>query len=160
MNTPVLYRNFFKDLVTNAHTDNDFPVGFKPTDFFYADSTRFIQSTRNEVSYPALVLEVPTYYLPANFAGTYTKSLRGAFSIVSHCKIDDWDEQDIAQSVADIIGEIVLKKMKNYLKPTGGFFNGNIVCEPVMSLLVDNNYGYRFEYYIENLHNTQLSPCP
>jgi hypothetical protein len=160
MTTANAYRNWFKSTVENALTDIDFPAHLKPKDFFYADSSRFIAATRSDIDYPCLVLEVPTYYLAPNFTSNYLKSLRGAFSIVKGCTLDDYDAQDDAMNDCEQIGVIVLKKLKEFIKPQGAFFKGDIIEESVLSLIVDNNYGYRFEYYIENLHFSQLSPCP
>ena len=160
MTTSNSYRNWFKSMVENAESDTDFPIGFKPKDFFYADSSRFISATRSEIEYPALILEVPTFYYPANFASQYLKSLRGAFSIVKGCTIDDYEAQDQAMNDCELMGSIVLKKLKEAIKAQGAFFKGDIIAESVLSLMVDNNYGYRFEFYIENLHFSQLSPCP
>jgi hypothetical protein len=160
MTTPNSYRNWFQSIVNNALSDNDFPELLKPKDFYYADASRLINGTRSDIVYPAIMLEVPTYYLPPNFTSNYTKSLRGAFSVVMGCPNDDYELQDNATDTCEQIGVIFLKKLKDYLKPQGAFFKGDIIIEAVLSILSDNNYGYRFEFYIENLHLTQLSPCP
>lgn len=160
MTTPNTYRNWWKNIVVNALLDIDFPAYLKPKGFYYADASRFINSSRSNIEYPAVMLEMPTYYLPPNFTGQYTKSLRGAFSVVIGCPFDDYDAQDDATNICEQIGVILLKKLKDYLKPQGAFFKGDIIIESVLSILSDNNYGYRFEFYIENLHLTQLSPCP
>jgi hypothetical protein len=158
MNTPNSFKNWFKTMVENSITDIDF-TNFALKDFYYGDSSRFIQATRSEIDYPCLILEVPTYFLPQNFKSNPVKKLRSAFSIVIGCTLDDEDAQDNAQNFAESAGAIVLEKMQAYMKPLGAYFQGDVILEPVMSLIVDNNYGYRFEFYIENIYNPQMSPC-
>ena len=160
MTTPNTYRNWFQDTVTNSDTDPIFAGGLDIKDFYYADSKRFIEATRSEIIYPCLVLEVPTYMLPQTaFGGDYKARMRGAFSIVSGCPIDDYDAQDDAMNTGMKIGIRVLSKLKQSLKVQGAYMDGDCIIEPVLSLIVDNNYGYRFEFNLSGVYLYDISPC-
>lgn len=160
MNTPNIYRDTFKNWVENSATDTDFANGLEIKDFYYADASRFIEAQRSKIEYPALILETPTYYYPPNFTGEFKVKLRGAYSVVKGCKVDDYPDQDDAMNLCLKIGIRVLNKIKASIKAQGAFFDNDTIIEPVLSIMTDNNYGYRFEFQLNNIFLSELSPCP
>jgi hypothetical protein len=159
MTTPNSYRDWFKTTVANSDTDPMFAGGLDIKDFYYADSGRLIEATRSKIEYPCLVLEVPTYFFPTTFTSDYKARMRGAFSIVKGCTLDDYEAQDNAMNTCMRIGIRLLKKLKDTMKPQGAWFDGDAIIEPVLSLIVDNNYGYRFEFSISGVYLYDISPC-
>lgn len=160
MTTPNSYRNWFQTTVTASDTDPLFAGGLDIKDFYYADSRRFIEATRSNIEYPCLVLEMPTYLMPASALGSdYKSRLKGAFSIVMGCEMDDYEAQDNATNLCMRIGVRVLKKLKDSLKSQGAYMEGDAIIESVLSLIVDNNYGYRFEFNLAGVYLYDISPC-
>lgn len=150
MNTPKSFADYFKNLVANSATK----LGTNNTiqDFVWGDSRRIIGKSRSDLDYPCLFLEVPSFQLSDNFAADLTGSARSAFSILINSEVGDWEAQNEIWNNTYKIGVLVLGQMYKDRKELGFYFNLNgVLIEPIQSFIVDNDYGYRFEFQIQKI---------
>ena len=158
MNTPLSFSTYFQDMVTNSVAKLGAPNEIK--DFVWGDSRRIIGKSRSELDYPCLFLEVPTFQLSDNFGNDRTGAARSAFSILINSEVDDWDKQNTIWNDTYKIGLRVLGQMMQDRKTNGFYFNINgVLIEPIQSFIVDNDYGYRFEFVIERIGFLDLNIC-
>jgi hypothetical protein len=143
----VTYKNYFKDL-----SDKNKAIAF----FVMGDSERIIGMQRSKISYPCLWLESPDISVKDNKSDNVQGDFRGAFNIISHAKTDDYEAQDSAMETNfQIASEVISRMVKDRRgrEPDSPMFNldlSSIVMLPINSMMIDNDFGWRVEFLINN----------
>lgn len=157
METPESIRQWFATMVANMPTDTWF-VGLIVNSFHYGDSQRIIGKMRSNISYPALLLEFPSYKdTPGNTKNLFVSI---GFVVMAQHKPDDWVGQDATVDLAWRIGMRAVGKIQQYCQKNPAMLQyvGNVLADPIASYFADNNYGYRFEVDIRLL-KPNYCPC-
>ena len=158
MNTPLSFANYFRDLVVNSAAN--FGATDQIKDFTWGDSRRIISKSRSDMSYPCLFLEVPSYQLSDNFGNDRSGAARSGFSILINAESGDWERQNEIWNQTYQMGLKVLGQMLKDRQLLGFYFNLNgVLAEPVNSFIVDNDFGYRFEFEIQKIGFLDLNIC-
>jgi hypothetical protein len=158
MNTPTSFADYFKNLVNDSVAK--LGIAHEIKDFVWGDSRRIIGKSRSDLDYPCLFLEVPSFQLSDNFSNDLNASARSAFSILINSEVGDWDKQNQIWNDTYKTGIRVLGQMYKDRKSNGFYFNLNgVIAEPIQSFIVDNDYGYRFEFQIQKIGFLDLNLC-
>lgn len=114
--------------------------------FVHGNAGRIIAGSRSGISYPCLWLETPTLALAEKDDNFPQGTRRAAFVILESVPPDDYEAQDTGWASAERIALDVLAMLRHDRKARLFSFGLGGVLEPVLTLTVDNEIGWRFDF--------------
>jgi hypothetical protein len=119
--------------------------------FVHGAAGRIISGTRTSIKYPCLWLETPTMVLTEK-DGTVPDGRRScAFAILKSVPLNDYNAQDLGWEETERLALDVISRMRRDRKARKfSFIINNAQLEPVATLTVDNEIGWRFEFELGN----------
>lgn len=135
---------YFLDLATRHKEING--------SFQHGDARRFQAATRSALEYPCLWLEPPQFKLKHNGGGSFQLSSYGAFTILWNAPSADADRQDELWTQTNRIAMQFIAKLQQDVKARlGGMIDvDELDIDPIDTLFVDNDLGWRVEFRIKN----------
>lgn len=125
-------------------------------------SDRLVNDSRGIIDSPLLFVEWP--FIKLNDYGSQNTQARftGAFAVLENPAKDDWAAQDASMNSTLLAGMQVLNQMKvdnAGLNKKFLYFDLNSVSiDPVENMLIDQWYGWRFEFAIMNPVDISTEP--
>jgi len=121
--------------------------------FFRLELDEFYTGLRDDVNYPALVLEGYDYDFTDPKSDNVLKNRNGAFMLIDHCsEDDDFDRMHEIWDALEEIGDDILIKIladkRDRTVTTVRDFDLNNVEATLIANDVDQNYGIRFSFRI------------
>jgi hypothetical protein len=120
--------------------------------FVHGSAGRIISGSRSGIKYPCLWLETPTLHLSEKDMTSAPDGRRTcAFVILKNVPSTDYAAQDAGWEYTERIALDVLSRMREDRKKRLFAFKLNdSALEPVATLTVDNEIGWRYEFEIGN----------
>ena len=159
MNHPNGVRDYFAALVAGSGINPQFAGGLEIKSFYYGDSTRLIEATRSNISYPVMHLSVPEYYPSDNIAGDYDAEARFDVAVLTNCTRDDYDAQDNAWDTNYRILLRVLSILYQDRIPQQYYLSLSATAiVPISEYFVDNMYGYMLTVRMQRTGFMEICP--
>lgn len=119
--------------------------------FVHGPVRRIVEGGRSGLRYPLLWLETPALILKEKDGTDPSGRRECAFLVLinSSSKKETDAEQDATWARAERIALDVISRMRRDKKRRLFSFTGNITLEPVNTLTVSNEYGWRVEFELE-----------
>lgn len=128
-------------------------------DFIHGTAADIMGKTRSEISYPCLWLETPQMKLTDNSASQFTGIRSGAFIILYNAPGATPPQVDLIWELTEQICLEVLGKMRQDKKKHLLSINFNsATLDPISTLFIDNDYGWRVEFTLEKQINICHNP--
>lgn len=142
-NTLPEFIDYFRQLATANRALNG--------SFVHGATSRIISGSRSGIDYPCLWLETPTLALSEKDGTAPLGKRQCAFVVLQNVPSDDYDAQDAGWAAAEQIALDVLSRMIVDRKARKfGFHLNDRPLEPVSTLTVDNEIGWRYEFELES----------
>jgi hypothetical protein len=130
--------------------------------FFRLELDEFYAGLRNDINYPALVLEGYDFNFTDNKSDNVIKNRNGAFMLIDHCaEADDFDRihqiWDALEEIGDDILIKILADKRDRTVTTVRDFDMNNVEATLIANDVDQNYGIRFQFQISTLKSNDVN---
>jgi hypothetical protein len=114
--------------------------------FVHGSSGRIIAGTRSGIKYPCLWLETPSLAL-SDKDGTAPYGKRtAALVILQSVPVGNYEAQDVQWEKTEQLALEVLSRMRHDKKARKFDFDLNGDLEPISTITVDNEIGWRFEF--------------
>jgi len=130
-------------------------------DFIHGTTADIMGKGRSDLKYPLLWLETPSLKIKTNEAG-HTEGTRSfAFIILWNVHKDEATPEQIDQvwELTEAIALDVLTRMKqDNKKRLFKFDPGEVSLDPISTLFIDNDYGWRVELNLEKYLNLCYDP--
>lgn len=114
--------------------------------FVHGSAGRIIAGSRSGMEYPCLWLETPTLAMAEKDDNFPLGTRRAAFVILARVPPDDYEAQDAGWASTERIALDVLAMLRHDRKARLFSFGLGGILEPVATLTVDNEIGWRFEF--------------
>lgn len=120
-------------------------------DFVHGNSARIVSESRDGIAYPCLWLETPVMTIVENGAENMTGNREGALVVLTNADLSSPQLEDQAWAATERIALDILSKIRKdqRLHNFRISFKG-VPLEPISTLFVDNEYGWRMEFRLEN----------
>jgi hypothetical protein len=146
VNSFASYKEYFENLVAKNKALKSFYLG---------DSERIISKQRSEIEYPCLWLESPSIPFRDAKSDNPQADFIAAFSILSNVATDDEAAQDQAMQdnfliAIEVISRMIRDRRGRSDDPMFNLDINSIHMDPINSMMVDNDYGYRVEFKLNN----------
>ncbi|WP_460578055.1 hypothetical protein [Hymenobacter coalescens] len=115
--------------------------------FVHGPTARIVDSSRSGTTYPCLWLETPSLQFFDKDGTAPNGQRRAAFVVLLQKAKGDYDAQDLQWEAAERLALDVLSRLRRDKKARRFTFSldgGEL--EPINTLTVDNEIGYRFEF--------------
>ena len=129
--------------------------------FVHGATSRIISGSRSDIKYPCLWLETPTLALSEKDATTAPEGKRlCAFVVLQNVPADDDKAQDAGWAASEQIALDVLSRMiKDRKARKFGFELNDKPLEPIATLTVDNEIGWRYEFELTSYVRVKYEPA-
>lgn len=119
--------------------------------FVHGPSQRIVSQTRSDLEYPCLWLETPSTIITENGADNVQGNRVGAFVVLKNAQVDSTEQEDLIWAETESIALDIISKIKRDQKLHSFRLSfKNIPLEPISTLFIDNDYGWRIEFRLEN----------
>jgi hypothetical protein len=126
--------------------------------FVHGDVRRFQAKSRSEMEYPCLWLETPNQKFVDNTGNTFIEST-GAFVVLHNAPAGDAEGQDqIWSDTNEIALDIIARIRKDSRDKTKFIGCSNFSIDPVDTLFVANDYGWRVEFTVKKSWSLCFNP--
>lgn len=127
--------------------------------FVHGASERIISQSRSELEYPCFWLETPVLHLSENQANNVTGDRICAFVVLKNAPTENELEQDLIWNETEAIALDILSRIRKDQRTLNFRFDFNLVTmEPISTLHVDNEYGWRVEFRLKNFVELCYNP--
>lgn len=150
--TELQYIAYFENLAVQSKGLNHNPAEKKNAFFFISDpytTTEIDNALRNNVSFPAMLLDAAPGMLDSNESTNYTKNINGQFRIIAQAGKDQIRE---VRETCFILGMEIITRMQQDSRQHKiipgkivSFLIEQVHYEPVGPMLL-NHYGYVFNF--------------
>ncbi|MCC2546434.1 hypothetical protein LJY25_08255 [Hymenobacter sp. BT175] len=114
--------------------------------FVHGSSGRILSGTRTGITYPALWLETPSLNLNDKDGTVPYGKRSAAFVILQSVPVGDYAAQDVQWEMTEQLALEVLSRMRQDKKARKFDFELSGDLEPISTITVDNEIGWRFEF--------------
>ncbi|MBF9239480.1 hypothetical protein I2I05_18955 [Hymenobacter sp. BT683] len=127
--------------------------------FVHGSAGRIISGSRSGMTYPCLWLETPTLGFSEKDGTAPLGRRQCAFVVLQDVPSDDYDAQDAGWAASEQIALDVLSRMvRDRKKRKFSFTLNERPLEPIATLTVDNEIGWRFEFELSSYVEMQYEP--
>lgn len=119
--------------------------------FVHGSSARIVSQSRSDLEYPCLWLETPSMHLQENKADNMTGERYSGFVILKNAPVDSPEQEDLIWAETEQIALDVLARIRKEQRLHNFRISfKDIPLEPISTLFIDNDYGWRCSFMIDN----------
>jgi hypothetical protein len=128
-------------------------------DFVHGASADIISKSRSELNYPCLWFETPSLQLKENMGNAVFGDQVGAFVILKNAETaNDQDRDQVWNDTQKIALQVLARIRKDTRERNFRLDYNSITLEPISTLFVDNDYGWRVEFRLTDFVEVCYNP--
>lgn len=127
-------------------------------DFVVGGAAEIMDLSRSELTYPVLWLELPTMAPGDNGAGNITATRDLGVVVLDQLRETDASELEAYERTEQLVVDLLSHVLKHGRLRQFGFDLNKVKVEPISTLFVDNERGWRLAFPLEAQLNLSFDP--